>query len=71
MEGMLSVTYIGPQEEISVHVAGGFKVVLARGIPKLVPAQYAAVFEGAEFTCDLPEPKPSLNASDEDELLQE
>jgi hypothetical protein len=71
MEGMLAITYTGPQEEISVHVAGGFKVVLSRGVPKLIPAQYAPMFQGAEFVHDTSAPQPSLTSSDEDELLQE
>lgn len=71
MQGMVSVTYIGPEEELSVNVAGGFKVVLARGVAKLIPARYAAVFEGEEFRLSTDSPQPSLFSSAEDELLQE
>jgi hypothetical protein len=70
MRGSIHVTYLGPQPELAVNVAGGFKFVLRKGVRTLMPEWSASMFTGPEFVVEDTGPETPITASEPDALLE-
>lgn len=70
MRGSIHVTYHGPEAELSINVAGGFKFTLRKGVRTIMPEWSGPMFTGPEFTVEDTGPETPVVASEPDALLE-